>query len=291
MIDNKSPVIEILGVGGAGINIVSGILNYNSRVNAEFIVIDTDLEVLNNSTVKNKIFLDVMPFKKGSCGFSASKLKSAYTVSLDMIGEAVRVASHVVLLGGLGGMTGSGVVPLMASFLKEKALPAIGIFTTPFPFEGKMRMTKAEEAILSLKNCLRTFLIFPNQSILNIVGKNIAIRDIFKSSDELLSHIVYSLVKAFLFPRTCRSMGFKQMMLIENAGVGYIGIGKGSGENRAMEALNAAIQLIGEHRYVRAKRACLLLKAIMNCVSIRFSKHMVILSRSQILRPISVLRF
>ncbi len=222
--DNLSAVTKVIGIGGAGINMVSGVCKNDPRRGADLIAIDTDWRALNNSPVRNKIFLDVRPFQRGLSGFSPSALKSAFDVSLNCIGEAVRGASYVILAAGLGGMTGNIATPLISSFLKELGLPIIGIFTTPFPFEGKKRTKKAREIIDVLKKCLNTSFTFPNQDIMKVTGENISLEEACKSSNVLLSQVLYNLLRAFPFLETCISLGFAQMMLSEAGGIGYIGI-------------------------------------------------------------------
>jgi cell division protein FtsZ len=258
MTDFSNSSIKVVGIGGAGINVVARLVKEPLPNDTEVIAIDADRSALSITPVKNRILLDVMPFKRGIGGPMPSEIMSAYTASLDTIRDVFKETGYVILVAGLGGVTGSTVATLIAALLKEQGIPSLGIFNTPFPFEGKRRLATSEETIHTLRQSLSTFFVFPNQDIARVAGRNISLQYGYISLDDFMSNVVYCLLRAFPYPQTCRSMGFVQMMLSGVEGVGCIGIGKGSGENRAMDALNNAIHFIGEERYKKASKIALI---------------------------------
>jgi cell division protein FtsZ len=260
MTGNLSSSIKIAGIGGAGINMISRLVEEPLPNGTEVIAIDADRGALSSMPVKNGILLGVIPFKRGLCSLNPSELMSAYDASLDTIREAFREAGYVILVAGLGGVTGSTVTPLVATLLKELDIPSLGIFTTPFPIEGKKRSATSEETIHALRLSLNTFFVFPNRDIAKVAGGNISFKDAYVSLNDFMSHIVWCILRAFPYPQTCRSFDFVRMMMSGAGGAGCIGIGKGNGENRALDALNDAIQFIGEERYKKASRIALILE-------------------------------
>jgi cell division protein FtsZ len=260
MTDCYNRSIKVVGIGGAGINVVGRLVKEPLPNGTEVIAIDADGSALSITPVKNRVLLDVMPFKRGIGGPMPSELMRAYTASLDTIREAFKETGYVILVAGLGGVTGSTVATLIAALLKEQGIPSLGIFNTPFSFEGERRLTASEDAIYAVKHGLNTFFVFLSMDIIKVAGEKISLKDAYTSLDDLMSRVLCSLLRAFPYPQTCRSMSFVQMMASGVGGVGCIGIGTGSGENRAMDALNNAIHFMGEERYKKASMIALILE-------------------------------
>ena len=164
--------IKVIGVGGAGGNAVKRIIESGIH-NIECIVVNTDAQALELSTVPTKVQIGVKSAKGLGTGANPELGKRAAEEDLDKILEAVGNAEIVFLAAGMGGGTGSGALPVIARALRDKGILTIAIITKPFMFEGKRRMTVAQEATEVVRKSVDTLIVMPNQNLLQVADKKV----------------------------------------------------------------------------------------------------------------------
>jgi cell division protein FtsZ len=259
MTERARTSIKIAGISGAGINMVSRIMKEALPDGVEAIAVDVDSRALHMAPIKDKVLLDIMPFRGSFCGTTAPELRSMYSASRNAIREAFSKTGFVLLVAGLGGATGSTLTPLIASMLRTQGVPVLGIFTAPFSFDGRNRAAQTEDAIHVLKQSMNTFFVFPNNDMLTLT-ENAAITKVYDAANDFVAHVVSHILQAFPYPETCGSMSFVQMTALGAGGVGCIGVGIGTGEHRDMDALNNAMQFIGQERYGKASMIAVIIE-------------------------------
>ena len=162
--------IKVFGVGGGGCNAVNRMVNEGVK-GVEFYVANTDLSVLNNSLVKNKIILGREVTKGLGAGANPEMGRRAAQESENEIREAIKGSDMVFVTTGLGGGTGTGAAPLFAKIAKEEGALTVGIVTKPFTFEGKKRMQAAEAGLAELKQYVDSLIIVSNNNLIEVIGR------------------------------------------------------------------------------------------------------------------------
>lgn len=159
----------------------------------------------------------------------------------DRIAKALKGSDMVFITAGMGGGTGTGGAPIVARISKDLGALTVGVVTKPFSFEGHKRMRQAEEGIKLLKECVDTLIVIPNDRLLQIVEENTSVLDAFKIADEILLHGIQGITEIVVEPGLINVDFADVKMIIENAGTAIMGLGRASGENRAIEAAQRAI--------------------------------------------------
>ena len=237
-----SPVanIKVLGVGGGGGNAVNRMIKANVS-GIEFITINTDAQALYHSEAPNKINIG----KGTTRGLGAGSLpdigKRAAEESSEEIKNALDGADMVFITCGLGGGTGTGGAPVIAEIAKELGILTVGVVTKPFSFEGASRLKKAEEGLANLREKLDTLIVIPNDRILALVDKKTPLQDAFTVVDDVLRQGVQGIADLITVHGLIKVDSADVRSIMQNAGSALMGIGYGSGENRAAEAARAAI--------------------------------------------------
>ena len=237
-----SPVanIKVIGVGGGGGNAVNRMIK--SEVNGiEFIAVNTDAQALYHSEAPTKINVG----KGTTRGLGAGSLpdigKRAAEESSEEIKAALDGADMVFITCGLGGGTGTGGSPIIAEIAKELGILTVGVVTKPFSFEGARRNKQAEEGLASLKEKVDTLIVIPNDRILSLVDKKTPLQDAFTVVDDVLRQGVQGIADLITVHGMINVDFADVRSVMSNAGSALMGIGYGSGENRAAEAARAAI--------------------------------------------------
>lgn len=233
--------IKVLGIGGAGNNIINGMLKHEFDSNIEFIAANTDSQALENSLASTKIQLGVKLTKGLGSGANPEVGKRAAEEDLDKIIELIGDADLVFLAGGMGGGTGSGALPVIARALRERGILTVAFVTRPFTFEGKRRDRVAQQALKDLQDCVDTLIVIPNQKLLDLVSADIAMIDAF----ELVNNILNQSVKGISYIITKSghiNVDFADLRAImKDMGRAVMGTGRASGIDRAIQATKAAI--------------------------------------------------
>jgi cell division protein FtsZ len=232
--------IKVVGVGGAGNNAVNRMIETGVR-GVEFIVVNTDLQVLNSSKAPTKLQIGKKITNGLGAGANPATGKEAALESKEEIKEAIKDANMVFVTCGMGGGTGTGAAPVIAEIAQSVGALTIGIVTKPFSFEGKRRMTQAMQGLEELKKNVDTLIIIPNDRLREIIDKSTSLVDSFREVDNVLRRGVQS-ISDLIAVTGLINLDFADVKsVMENSGNALIGIGIGSGENRAIEAAKQAV--------------------------------------------------
>ena len=231
--------IKVIGVGGGGCNAVNRMIE--SVEGVEFIVANTDSQVLNNSMAENKIQIGSELTHGLGAGANPQIGKEAALESKTELEEALKGADMVFITCGMGGGTGTGAAPVIADIAQNSGALTIGIVTKPFSFEGKKRMTQALAGIEELKKHVDTLIVVPNDRLREIIDKSTPLLDSFKEVDNVLRRGVQSISDLIACPGLINLDFADVKTVMEKRGNALIGIGAGVGEDRAVEAANQAV--------------------------------------------------
>lgn len=233
--------IKVIGVGGAGGNAVNSIIESGCQ-GVGFIVANTDAQALEFSKAQHKIQIGVKSTKGLGAGASPEIGKRAAEEDLDKVMDAISGADIVFIVGGMGGGTGSGGLPVIARALREKGILSIAIVTRPFLFEGKRRAAVADVAIENLKHDVDTLIIIPNQKLLEVVDEHVSMIDAFAMINEgVLSQSVRGLSDIITRPGHINVDYADIRTIMKDRGLAVMGTGKASGAGRARAAALQAI--------------------------------------------------
>jgi cell division protein FtsZ len=233
--------IKVIGVGGAGGNAVNSIIESGCH-GIGFVVANTDAQALEFSKAQHKIQIGVKSTKGLGAGANPEMGKRAAEEDLDKVMDAVSGADIVFIVGGMGGGTGSGGLPVIARALRDKGVLVIAIVTRPFLFEGKRRSAIADEAIQRLKQDVDTLIVIPNQKLLEVVDQHVSMIDAFAMINEgILSQSVRGLSDIITRPGHINVDYADIRTIMKDRGLAVMGTGKASGKGRARQAALEAI--------------------------------------------------
>jgi cell division protein FtsZ len=233
-------LIRVIGVGGGGSNAVNRMIRAE-MMGVEFIACNTDAQALLQSDAPHKIRIgDKITRGLGAGGDSNIGQRAAEEDS-EKIGQALADSDMVFITAGLGGGTGSGAAPIVAELAKEAGALTIAVVTKPFAFEGARRKLVAEKAAEELKAKVDTLITIPNDRLKDVVEKNTSILDAFKVVDDVLRQGVQGISDIITMPGLINLDFADVRAIMKDAGSALMGIGHGSGENRALDAARAAI--------------------------------------------------
>lgn len=239
--NEKSAKIKVIGVGGAGGNAVNNMIDVN-LTGVQFIAANTDLQSLEISKATVKLQLGENLTEGLGAGANPEVGKNAALESKDEIRAAIGENVHMAFItAGFGGGTGTGSAPVIAEICKELGILTVAVVTKPFVFEGRKRMQKAEEGINILKDVTDTVITIPNDRLRGLASKNATLLEMFARADEILLHSVKGITDLIMLPGLV-NLDFADVRTTMNrAGMAIMGIGRASGENRAIEAAEKAI--------------------------------------------------
>jgi len=233
-------LIRVIGVGGGGSNAVNRMIRAE-MMGVEFIACNTDAQALLQSDAPHKIRIgDKITRGLGAGGDSAIGARSAEEDS-EKIAQALEDSDMVFITAGLGGGTGSGAAPIVAQLAKEAGALTIGVVTKPFAFEGAKRKLVAEKAAEELKAQVDTLITIPNDRLKDVVQKNTSIIDAFRVVDDVLRQGVQGISDIITMPGLINLDFADVRAIMKDAGSALMGIGRATGENRAVEAARMAI--------------------------------------------------
>ena len=232
--------IKVIGVGGGGGNAVNRMIESKLQ-GVEYISANTDAQVLAFSNAEQKIQIGSSITKGLGSGGNPEIGRQAAEEDKDKILNALEGAEMVFITAGMGGGTGTGGAPIIAKLSKSLGALTVGVVTKPFSFEGHIRMKQAEEGIKLLKECVDTLIVIPNDRLLQVVDKNTSILEAFKIADEVLLQGIQGITDIVVEPGLINVDFADVKMIIANAGTAIMGMGRASGENRAIKAAERAI--------------------------------------------------
>jgi cell division protein FtsZ len=233
-------LIRVIGVGGGGSNAVNRMIRAE-MMGVEFIALNTDAQALLQSDAPHKLRIGDKITRGLGAGGDPSIGERAAEEDSDKIAQALEGSDMVFITSGLGGGTGSGAAPVVAEIAKELGALTIAVVTKPFTFEGAKRKLSAEKAAETLKAKVDTLITIPNDRLRDVVQKNTSILDAFRVVDDVLRQGVQGISDIITVPGLINLDFADVRAIMKDAGSALMGIGRASGENRAVEAARQAI--------------------------------------------------
>lgn len=237
---NRSAVIKVIGVGGAGGNAVNRMIEEGVG-GVEFIVANTDTQALAASRSETKIQLGEKVSRGLGAGANPEVGKKAAEESEEAIAKELEGADMIFITAGMGGGTGTGAAPIIARIAEELGALTVGVITRPFTFEGPQRSRFAAEGIQNMREHVDTLVIISNDRLLEIVDKKTPILEAFREADNVLRQGVQGISDLITSPGYVNLDFADVETIMKNQGTALMGIGSGSGEDRTTEATKAAI--------------------------------------------------
>lgn len=233
--------IRVVGLGGGGCNALNSMIALQNIQGVEFIAVNTDAQALLTSQSPEKIQIgDTLTRGLGSGG-DPEVGRQAAEESEEKIKDVLAGADMVFLTCGMGGGTGTGAAPVVAHIAKEAGALTVGVVTKPFSFEGARRMIAAEEGIEGMKDKVDTLIVIPNQRLLDVIDRKMTLIDAFRVADSVLGQGVQGVSDLIVMPGLINVDFADVKAIMSNAGSALMGIGTGTGENRAQTAARTAI--------------------------------------------------
>lgn len=237
----QSPVrIKVIGVGGAGCNAVNTMIT-GGLCRVDFVAANTDVQALDRSRASYKIQIGPERTRGLGAGAKPEVGRDAALESKDEIRESLVGADMVFVTAGMGGGTGTGAAPIVASIARELGILTVAVVTKPFQYEGHRRMSHAEEGIRDLGRHVDTLLIIPNQRLLGIVDKATPLLDAFKVADDVLRQAIQGIADVITTTGLVNVDFADVRTIMAHTGRAVMGMGIGRGANRAQDAANQAI--------------------------------------------------
>mgnify|MGYP002032252415 CR=1 FL=1 len=235
-----TPKITVIGVGGAGGNAVNNMIESNLE-GVDFVVANTDGQALANSIANRKIQLGLNVTKGLGAGSIPDIGKSAAEESIDDILTELNDSNMVFITAGLGGGTGTGAAPVIAKAAKEKGILTVCVVTKPFDFEGSHRKKVAEEGVQEIQKYADTLIIIPNQNLFRLANEKTGFAEAFGIADNVLHKGVCGVTDLMVKPGMINLDFADIRTVMSEMGKAMMGTGEASGENRAIEAADSAI--------------------------------------------------
>lgn len=238
---DRFAAIKVIGVGGGGNNAVNRMITGGLQ-GVEFLAVNTDAQALLLSQAPNRIQIGGKLTKGLGAGANPEIGEKAAQESRDELIKALKGADMVFVTAGMGGGTGTGAAPIVAECAKEVGALTVGVVTKPFAFEGRRRQSQAEQGIAKLKEKVDTLITIPNDRLMQVVSKNTPIVEAFRIADDVLRQGVQGISDLIAVPGLINLDFADVKTIMLEQGSALMGIGTGTGDNRAMMAAEAAIR-------------------------------------------------
>ncbi len=247
--------IKVIGVGGGGSNAVNRMIDAGIK-GVEFIVANTDLQALNASKAPVKIQLGTASTRGLGAGSNPEIGRAAALEDTEKLLDILEGSDMVFVTAGLGGGTGTGAAPVVASLAIELGALTVAVVTKPFKVEGKKRMAQADQGLAELRGCVDTLITIPNSQLRNVEDR-ITVMNAFRRADDVLLQAVQGITDLIVTPGIINLDFADVTTVMRGKGVALMGIGQGSGEHAASTAMREALdsQLLEENSVKGAKAA------------------------------------
>ena len=232
--------IKVIGVGGGGSNAVNRMVRAGFE-GVEFIVANTDLQALKNNAAPVKLQIGSKLTKGLGAGADPTVGRSAALEDTDKILQALDGADMIFVTTGLGGGTGTGAAPVIASLAAELGALTVAVVTKPFKFEGKKRQVQAERGLEALRDCVDTIITIPNERLLTIIDRATPLTDAFCTADDVLRQAIQGISDLILVPGLINLDFADVKTIMSGMGLAMMGTGVAEGETRAVDAARKAI--------------------------------------------------
>lgn len=232
--------IKVVGVGGGGGNAISRMSRGFSR-GVEFIAINTDHQDLDHCAVRRKIYLGRNLTRGLGTGMNPELGRQAAEENRSEIAESLRGADIVFIASGFGGGTGTGASPVVAEVAKQAGALTLAFVTKPFAFEGSQRLRIAEEGVSRIRDKVDALVVIPNDRIFSIIHKDTPIMKAFEAIDEVMKNALQGIVDIIVTPGIINVDFADVRSVIQDSGTAVVGIGVAAGQDRAVQAVNQAM--------------------------------------------------
>jgi cell division protein FtsZ len=232
--------IKVIGVGGSGGNAISRMMSCGIK-GVNFVAINTDVQALHNNKASEKIHIGKVLTKGLGAGMNPEIGKRAAEENKKEVQEALSGSDMVFITCGLGGGTGTGASPVVAEIARETGALTVAVVTKPFSFEGSQRARVAEEGLAELRDKVDTLIVIPNDRLLTIIDKKVSLLNAFEIADDVLRQAVQGISDLIIYPGIINLDFADIKAIMQDAGPAIMGVGRATGENRAVEAARAAI--------------------------------------------------
>ena len=232
--------IKVVGVGGSGGAAVNRMVAAKIK-GVDFLVVNTDVQALHHSQAHTKLHIGKLTTRGLGAGMNPEVGRAAAEESRKEIRELIKGADMVFVTCGLGGGTGTGAAPIVATMAREAGALTVAVVTKPFSFEGAQRRAIAEQGFNELKEKVDAIVTIPNDRLLQVIDKKTSLLEAFKVCDDVLQQGVQGIAELITVPGLINVDFADVRTIMQDTGSALMGIGSGSGENRAIEAAKAAI--------------------------------------------------
>ncbi|MFC6669552.1 cell division protein FtsZ [Marinobacterium aestuariivivens] len=243
LVDNvpQSAVIKVIGVGGGGGNAVHHMVSSEVE-GVEFICANTDAQALNNMASRSVLQIGGELTKGLGAGANPEVGRQAALEDRERIAEMIRGADMVFITAGMGGGTGTGAAPIVAEVAREMGILTVAVVTKPFPFEGRKRMTIADEGIKELRESVDSLIIIPNEKLMQVLGRNCSLMNAFNTANDVLKGAVQGIADLITRPGMINVDFADVRTVMSEMGMAMMGTGVARGDERATLAAEAAIK-------------------------------------------------
>lgn len=239
-LDELTPRITVIGVGGAGGNAIANMIRAEVQ-GVEFLVANTDAQALKASTAAQRIQLGAKITQGLGAGSRPEIGRAAAEETIEHVQESLNGAHMVFIAAGMGGGTGTGAAPVIAKAARDMGILTVGVVTKPFAFEGKKRAQSAEAGIEELQKYVDTLIVIPNQNLFLVANANTTFKEAFQMADEVLQQGVRGITDLMVMPGLINLDFADVRSVMSEMGKAMMGTGEASGDSRAIEAAQQAI--------------------------------------------------
>ena len=239
-VDELTPKITVVGVGGAGGNAIANMIRADVQ-GVDFIVANTDAQALKQSSAGHRIQLGAKITQGLGAGSRPEIGRAAAEETIDNVQKALEGAHMVFIAAGMGGGTGTGAAPVIAKAARDMGILTVGVVTRPFAFEGKRRAASAEAGINELQKYVDTLIVIPNQNLFLIANANTTFKEAFEMADEVLQQGVRGITDLMVMPGLINLDFADVRSVMQEMGKAMMGTGEAEGDDRALIAAQKAI--------------------------------------------------
>ena len=239
-VDELTPRIAVIGVGGAGGNAIANMMK-NDVQGVDFLVANTDAQALKQSKAGQKLQLGVKITQGLGAGSRPEIGRAAAEETIDQVAKTLEGAHMCFIAAGMGGGTGTGAAPVIAKAARDMGILTVGVVTKPFAFEGNRRAKAADAGIEELQKYVDTLIVIPNQNLFLIANANTTFKQAFEMADEVLQQGVRGITDLMVMPGLINLDFADVRSVMQEMGKAMMGTGEAEGDNRAIEAASKAI--------------------------------------------------
>ena len=239
-VDELTPRIAVIGVGGAGGNAIANMMRADVQ-GVDFLVANTDSQALKQSQASHKIQLGVKITQGLGAGSRPEIGRAAAEETIEQVGKMLEGAHMCFIAAGMGGGTGTGAAPVIAKAARDMGILTVGVVTKPFAFEGSRRAKSADAGIEELQKYVDTLIVIPNQNLFLVANANTTFKEAFQMADEVLQQGVRGITDLMVMPGLINLDFADVRSVMQEMGKAMMGTGEAEGDNRAIEAASKAI--------------------------------------------------